>query len=139
MWFVSSSWWIGKCSIEHDDIPNYEMPQRFVEEEFMLLDDDEDEDEDASESNEIDEFDLLTDQEIQLVVEQWLFEVISHYKKCWNCWIEIANFIIPRVLAPRICDALCDLVPFAQFKNMKNTHGRVLILVKLQAWSLQLY
>ena len=46
------------------------MPQRFVEEEFMLLDDDEDEDEDTSESNEIDEFDLLTDQEIQLVVEQ---------------------------------------------------------------------
>ena len=46
------------------------MPQRFVEEEFMLLDDDEDEDEDASESNEIDEFDLLADQEIQLVVEQ---------------------------------------------------------------------
>ena len=46
------------------------MPQRFVEEEFKLLDDDEDEDEDASESNEIDEFDLLTDQEIQVVVEQ---------------------------------------------------------------------
>ena len=27
-----------------------------------------------------------------------------------------------------ICDALRDLVPFVQFKNMKNTHGRVLHL-----------
>ena len=26
-------------------------------------------------------------------------------------------------------DALRDLVPFVQFKNMKNTHGGVLILV----------
>ena len=32
-----------------------------------------------------------------------------------------------------ICDALLDLVPFVQFKKSKNTHGRVLILVKLQA------
>ena len=31
------------------------------------------------------------------------------------------------------CDALGDLVPFVQFKNVKNTHGGVLILVKLQA------
>ena len=30
------------------------------------------------------------------------------------------------------CDALCDLVPFEQF-NVKNTHGGMLILVKLQA------
>ena len=35
-----------------------------------------------------------------------------------------------------ICDALRDLVPFVQFKNVKNTPGGVLILVKLQ---LQLY
>ena len=54
-----------------DDIPNYEMPQRYVEEEFKLLDDDEeDENEDASENDENDEFDLLTDQEIPLAVEQ---------------------------------------------------------------------
>ena len=33
------------------------MPQRFIEEEFKLLDDDEDEDEDASENDENDEFD----------------------------------------------------------------------------------
>ena len=32
-----------------------------------------------------------------------------------------------------ICDVLHDLVPFVQFQNMKNTHGRVLLLVKLPA------
>ena len=53
-----------------DGIPNYEMPQRFVEEELKLPDDDEDEDEDSSENDESDEFDLLTDQNIPLVVEQ---------------------------------------------------------------------
>ena len=31
------------------------------------------------------------------------------------------------------CDALCDLVPFVQFKKREITHGGVLILVKLQA------
>ena len=30
-------------------------------------------------------------------------------------------------------DVLHDLVPFIQFKNMKNTHGRVLLLVKFPA------
>ena len=34
-----------------------------------------------------------------------------------------------------IYDALHDLVPFVQLKNIKNTHGGVLILV---GWSLQL-
>ena len=71
MWLVSSSSWIRKCSII-DGIPNYEMPQRFVEGEFKLLNDDEDEDEDPSENDENTEFDLLIDQEIPLVVEQWL-------------------------------------------------------------------
>ena len=28
-----------------------------------------------------------------------------------------------------ICDELRDLVTFVQFKNVKNTHGRVLLLV----------
>ena len=32
-----------------------------------------------------------------------------------------------------ICDALRDLVPFAQFINMKNSHTGVFLLVKLQA------
>ena len=33
----------------------------------------------------------------------------------------------------QICDALRDLVPFVQFKKRENTHGRVLLLLKLQA------
>ena len=55
-----------------DSIPNYEMPQQFVEEEFKLLDEDEDEDEDASKNDENEIFDLLTYLKIPLVVEQWL-------------------------------------------------------------------
>ena len=43
-----------------------------VEEEFKFLDHDEDKDEDTSENDENDKFDLFTDQEIPLVVEQWL-------------------------------------------------------------------
>ena len=58
------------AQVSIDGIPSYEMPQRFVEEEFKLLDDDEAEDEDASENDKNNEFDLLTDQEIPLVVEQ---------------------------------------------------------------------
>ena len=50
-----------KPQVSIDDIPNYEMPQRFVDDVFKLLDNDEDEDEDASENDENDEFDLLTD------------------------------------------------------------------------------
>ena len=30
-------------------------------------------------------------------------------------------------------DVSRDLVPFAQFKNVENTHGGVLLLVKVQA------
>ena len=30
-------------------------------------------------------------------------------------------------------DALCDLVQFAQLKNVKNTHGGMLLLARLQA------
>ena len=37
-----------------------------------------------------------------------------------------------------ICDALRHLVPFVQFKNMKSTHGGVLLLVKLHCLSLKL-
>ena len=33
-----------------------------------------------------------------------------------------------------ICGALLDFVPFAQFKNVKNTHGGVLILVKFYTY-----
>ena len=55
-----------------DGIPNYEMPQQFVEEEFKLLDEDENEDEDASKNDENEIFDLLTYLKIPLVVEQLL-------------------------------------------------------------------
>ena len=51
-------------------IPNYEKPQGFVEEELKLINDDEDKDEDANENDESDKFDLLTDQEITLVIDQ---------------------------------------------------------------------
>ena len=35
---------------------------------------------------------------------------------------------------PFLCDALRDFLPFVQFKKQKkNTHGGVLLLVKLQA------
>ena len=52
------------AQVSIDCIPKCEIPQRFVEEEFKLLDGDEDVDEDVSENDENDEFDLLTDQEI---------------------------------------------------------------------------
>ena len=35
-----------------------------------------------------------------------------------------------------ICDALHNLVPFAQFKKVKNTHGEVKLAVKLKAVTL---
>ena len=35
----------------------------------------------------------------------------------------------------KICDALHDFVPFVQFQKSKNTHGGVLLLVKLQVFS----
>ena len=43
------------------------------------------------------------------------------------------------VLQAIICDVLRDLVPFVQFKKRENTHGGLLLLLKLQAFSLQLY
>ena len=36
----------------------------------------------------------------------------------------------------KTCDALCNLVLFVQYKNVKNTHEEVLLLVKLQALQL---
>ena len=58
------------AQVSIDGIPNYAMPQQFAEEEFKLLDNDEDKD--ASENDENEEIHLLIDQEIPLVVEQWL-------------------------------------------------------------------
>ena len=45
----------------------------------------------------------------------------------------IKKQIIRKNVPWHIFGALRDLVPFVQFKNVKNTHGGVLILVKLQA------
>ena len=39
----------------------------------------------------------------------------------------------------RFSTILGDLVPFVQFQKRENTHGEVLLLVKLQVFSLQLY
>ena len=36
-------------------------------------------------------------------------------------------------------DVLRDLVPFVQIKKVQNTQGGVLLLVKMQAFGLQLY
>ena len=58
------------AKVNIDGIPNQEMPQRFKEKEFKLLDNDQDENEDESENNVNNESDLLTDQKISLVVEQ---------------------------------------------------------------------
>ena len=44
----------------------------------------------------------------------------------WQYWFN------SRFLKIILCDALRDLVPFVQFKKRENTHGGVLILVKLQ-------
>ena len=41
--------------------------------------------------------------------------------------------LIYTVSKKSICDALRDLVSFVQFKNVENTHGGVLIVVKLHA------
>ena len=38
-----------------------------------------------------------------------------------------------------LCDALRNLVPFFQSKKLEKIHGGALLLVKLQAKSLQLY
>ena len=43
------------------------------------------------------------------------------------------------VLQAIICDVLRDLVPFVQFKKRENTHGGLLLLLKLHAFRLQLY
>ena len=39
------------------------------------------------------------------------------------------------LLTSNICDALRNLEPFLQFKNVKNTHGGALVVEKLQTQS----
>ena len=73
-------------------------------------------------------------------------------EKCWyhqnsshhvHSFISNKNFERPFVQETEngwnICDVLSDLLPFVQFKNVENTHGGVLLLAKVQAFSLQFY
>ena len=46
---------------------------------------------------------------------------IKELERLWHKWYK----------GRKICDTLHDLVPFVQFKNRENTHGGVLLLVKL--------
>ena len=60
---------------------------------------------------------------------------IQEYTK-WNLWkTAFKNFHLVHswMLCP-ICDALRDLIPFVKIlKNVKNSHGGVLLLIKLLA------
>ena len=54
------------------------------------------------------------------------------YKWGFTFFIQVGSFKPLRLHSYIICDVLRDLVPFVQFKNVKNTQGGVLLLVKLQ-------
>ena len=54
---------------------------------------------------------------------------------CWKKSRVLWGMVILSVKFVRTCDALHNLAPFAQFKKQKNTHGGVLLLVRLQASS----
>ena len=47
-------------------------------------------------------------------------------------------YVFSKICYSYACAALRDLVPFVQYKKRENTHGRVLLLVKLQANTLPL-
>ena len=70
-------------------------------------------------------------------IEENVGKALLEYSQCYFKDIIIAKAarIIGRFLFSKeeICDALRDLVRFVQFKNVKNTHGGVSILVKFQA------
>ena len=72
------------AQVSIDGIPNYELPQQFVEEEFKLLDDDEDEDEDASEN----------DEKRRIWPFDWSADTIS----CWAVIIIWTNFTLKKKL-----------------------------------------
>ena len=50
-----------------------------------------------------------------------------------GCRVEITYDLLVLILYTLICGALRDLYHLCNFKNVKNTHKGVLILVKLQA------
>ena len=49
-----------------------------------------------------------------------------HLRRSRGSWV--------RLFSKNNCDALCDLVPFVQFKNMESTLGGMFLLVKLDKW-----
>ena len=59
----------------------------------------------------------------------------SDFQGVWKCntekkWVNLFCFLL---LILNIRDALRDLVHLFNLRNLKNTHGEVLLLVKLQA------
>ena len=44
------------------------------------------------------------------------------------------TFDMPVLEFVNICDVMRNLVPFVQFKKRENSHGGVLLLVKLQLY-----
>ena len=46
---------------------------------------------------------------------------------------------LPFLKLGKMFDVLHDLLAFVQFKNVKNTHGGLVLFVKLQVFNLQLY
>ena len=79
------------------------IPEQFLEEEFKLLEDDEHEDEDASENNENDEFELLTDHEALsswAVIIVWSNFTLQEKLKLLNWKIEITKFIVIPYMSP---------------------------------------
>ena len=69
----------------------------------------------------------------------------THYSTCFTQVRVQKTSLMERFVHATItqlmskCDALRNLVPFVQFKKRENTHGGVLLLVKLQAFRLQLF
>ena len=55
-----------------------------------------------------------------------------------NDFLDLWQSLLLNEHRKHICDALRDSIPFVQFKKRENTHGGVLIFVKLQGKSLQL-
>ena len=62
------------------------------------------------------------------------YHTLTSYNKTYLPRFSLATN--PKYYSEPKCDVLRDLVPFVQFKKRENTHGRVLILVKLQASTL---
>ena len=54
-------------------------------------------------------------------------------KQCGLRFIRSPEFSLKSLAIKKLCDAMCVLPPFVQFKKRENTQEGVLLLVKLQA------